>query len=261
MGRENPDRPVKIILSHRGKCLGTVRILAKTESKRPMKNIIEDPRLHNREFIFADRTEAGSLLGQIVQEKASPDGLLLAIPSGGVPVAVAMRGHVSWPLELLLVRKVQIPWNTEAGFGAVNMDGDRIFNEPLLNSLNLPKEDVDRQVERTIQTIGQRNELFRGNKPFPEIVDKDIIIVDDGLASGFTMLAAIRFARRRKPSSITVAVPTGVLDTCNRIAAEVDLLYCLNIRENYPFAVASAYDNWYDLTDQDVLDWLGRSSP
>ncbi|MCL7487259.1 MAG: hypothetical protein M8357_03670 [Desulfobulbaceae bacterium] len=226
-----------------------------------MKNIIEDPQLHNREFIFVDRSEAGSRLGRIVREKTPTDGLLLAIPSGGVPVAAAMQEHISWPLDLLLVRKVQIPWNTEAGFGAVNMDGDRIFNEPLLNSLNLTEQEVERQVDRTLQTIARRKKLFRGSRPFPDIINKNIIIVDDGLASGFTMLAAIRFARRRNPSSITVAVPTGVLDTCNRIAAEVDLLYCLNIRENYPFAVASAYDNWYDLTDQDVLDWLGRESP
>jgi putative phosphoribosyl transferase len=226
-----------------------------------MKNIIEDSRLHNREDIFADRSDAGTMLGRIVRDTTPTDGLLLAIPSGGVPVAVAMQEDINWPLDLLLVRKVQIPWNTEAGFGAVNMDGDRIFNEPLLNSLNLTEQEVERQVDKTLQTIARRKELFRGSSPFPDIINKHIIIVDDGLASGFTMLAAIRFARRRNPSSITVAVPTGVLDTCIRIADEVDLLYCLNIRDNYPFAVASAYDNWYDLTDQDVLDWLGRSSP
>jgi predicted phosphoribosyltransferase len=224
-----------------------------------MENIVENPQLHNREFIFVDRDDAGGKLGQLLREKTTADGLLLAIPSGGVPVAVAMRDHLRWPLDLLLVRKVQIPWNTEAGFGAVNLDGDRIFNEPLLRSLHLTAREEERQVAGTMQTLAHRNELFRGSRPFPEIMGRDIILVDDGLASGFTMLAAIMFVRRRKPSSITVAVPTGVLDTCTRIASEVDRLFCLNIREHYPFAVAGAYVNWYDLTDQDVLRLLDRA--
>lgn len=223
-----------------------------------MPNIIEAPHLRNRDFVFADREEAGRRLARLIEVDAAADGLLLAIPSGGVPVALALQPSLMWPLELLLVRKVQIPHNTEAGFGAVNLDGKRFFNEKLLDALHLSWEVVDNQVRNALRTIRQRNTLFRCDKPFPDIFGKEIIIVDDGLASGYTMLAAISFVRDRRPESISVAVPTGMSDTVAQIAGEVDRLYCLNIRESYPFAVANAYMNWYDLTDREVLHLLDR---
>jgi predicted phosphoribosyltransferase len=97
-------------------------------------NIVENPEFRNHEGVFADRRDAGEQLGELVRPETGPAGLLLAIPAGGVPVAAAMREHLPWPLEMLVVRKVQIPWNTEAGFGALNLDGDRLFNEPLLQA-------------------------------------------------------------------------------------------------------------------------------
>jgi predicted phosphoribosyltransferase len=195
----------------------------------------------------------------MLQGQTAADGLLLAIPSGGVPVAVAMQPFVGWPVELLLVRKVQIPHNSEAGFGAVNMDGERFFNQNLLDALHLSWEVVESQVQSALRTIEQRNTLFCCSKPFPDIIDRNIIIVDDGLASGYTMLAAIQFVQSRKPASITITVPTGMSDTVKNLASKVDRLYCLNIRAAYPFAVANAYMNWYDLTDKEVLNLLNRT--
>ncbi|MFN2367301.1 MAG: phosphoribosyltransferase family protein, partial [Desulfurivibrionaceae bacterium] len=107
----------------------------------------------------------------------------------------------------------------------------------------------------------RRDLLFRGGGPFPEISGNNIIIVDDGLASGYTMLAAIRFVKKRRPATISVAVPTGLMETCRLVAAEVDRLYCLNIRERTPFAVARAYRDWHDLTDHEVRELLGRPLP
>lgn len=225
-----------------------------------MQNISENPEYRNYEGVFADRRGAGLQLGQFVLQGAEPAGVLLAIPSGGVPVAVAMREFLDWPLEMLIVRKVQIPWNTEAGFGALNLDGDRLFNGPLLRALDLTEEEVEEQVRKTLITMKQREELFRGGWPFPTIVDRQVIIVDDGLASGYTMLAAIEFVKRRKPATLAVAVPTGLMETCRRVARAVDRLYCLNIRERTPFAVAGAYRNWSDLTDNEVCDLLGWPS-
>lgn len=221
-------------------------------------NIVENPEFRNHEGVFADRRDAGEQLGELVRPETGPAGLLLAIPAGGVPVAAAMRKHLPWPLEMLVVRKVQIPWNTEAGFGALNLDGDRLFNEPLLQALDLSADEVENQVQMTLATMERRDELFRGGGPFPQIADKDIIIVDDGLASGYTMLAAIRFVKRRMPATLAVAVPTGLLETCRRIAAAADRLYCLNIRDRTPFAVASAYRKWHDLNDDEVRELLGR---
>jgi predicted phosphoribosyltransferase len=222
-----------------------------------MEKVIEAPHLRNREFVFSDREDAGRRLARLVQDEAEADGMLLAIPSGGVPVAVAMQPALAWPVELLLVRKVQIPHNTEAGFGAVNLDGKRFFNEKLLQALHLSWEVIENQVRNALQTIRKRNTLFRCDKPFPDIEGKKVVIVDDGLASGYTMMAAIDFVRSRDPASLTVAVPTGMSETVARIARLVDRVYCLNIRESYPFAVANAYMNWYDLSDKEVLHLLG----
>lgn len=224
-----------------------------------MQNIHEAKHLRNSEFVFSDREDAGKKLGILLEEQVGADGMLLAIPSGGVSVAVAMQPYLIWPLELLMVRKIQIPHNPEAGFGAINIDGDRFYNERLLEALHLSWEMIEVQVKKTMETIKQRNTLFRCDTPFPDLSGKDVIIADDGLASGYTMQAAIHLVRKRKPASITVAVPTAAEETAIIISKEIDQLYCLNIRDGYPFAVASAYLNWHDLSDKDVLGLIGRN--
>ena len=223
-----------------------------------MKNIVDSEVSRDREFIFADRTDAGRQLAELMRSEAGEEGILLAIPAGGVPVALAMQATLSWPLELVLVRKVQIPWNTEAGFGAINLDGDRLFNEPLLHSLHLSQEVIDSQVQKALRSIMQRNKLFLQERPLIDLTGKKTVIVDDGLASGFTMLAALRYVRKRHPSSLLVAVPTGLGSTVARIAEEVDRLYCPNIRNGYPFAVANAYRSWFDIDEADIVTMLAE---
>jgi predicted phosphoribosyltransferase len=220
--------------------------------------LIENEEFRNRDRVFTDRSGAGLQLAEILREVVEPDSLVLAIPSGGVPVGLAIARTLGLDFDLVLVRKVQIPWNTEAGFGAVNMDADVIFNEQLLSLLNLPGDQVKRQVKTTMTTIEERNRKFRQNKRFPDIADRPVILVDDGLASGYTMRAAIAYVRKRNPEAITIAVPTGSADTVNMLLHEVDTLCCLNIRESYPYAVAAAYRNWHDLEDGEVLALLGK---
>ena len=221
-----------------------------------MSTLIEKEALRNRIRVFANRSEAGGQLAAMLRDTVSPDALVLAIPSGGVPVGLAVAEPLALDFDLLLVRKVQIPWNTEAGFGSVNMDGDLFMNEHLLSMLNLSSDQIERQVQTTMATIEQRNRKFRSNKAFPDIDDRQVIVVDDGLASGYTMRAAVAYLRKRNPGSISVAVPTGAADTVEMLRKKVDTIYCLNIRESYPFAVASAYRNWHDLEDDDVLKLL-----
>jgi putative phosphoribosyl transferase len=218
-----------------------------------MGQIIEDKNLHNKSFVFEDRTDAGKGLSQFLAEYKGSDSIVLSIPSGGVPVGKELREALSLPLDLLIVRKIQIPWNPEAGFGAINLDGYVVFNEPLLHSLELPENVIDVQIEKTKDIVKKRNELFRKNRPFPSLKNKTTIIVDDGLASGYTMIAATEFVKKRNPSKIIIAVPTGSYGTVKKISPVVDYLYCLNIREGYPYAVAEAYRNWYDLSDKEVL--------
>lgn len=221
-----------------------------------MTILIENKELRNRNGVFADRQDAGLQLAEMLRESIKPGSLVLAIPSGGVPLGLEIARRLGLELDLVLVRKVQIPWNTEAGFGAVNLDSDLILNERLLSLLNLSGEQVERQVKNTVATIEQRNRKFRHDKPFPDIRGRHVILVDDGLASGYTMRAAISFLRKREPASIAMAVPTGLADTVKVLLQEVDILCCLNIRETYPYAVASAYRNWHDLEDENVLELL-----
>jgi putative phosphoribosyl transferase len=225
-----------------------------------MVALFENVELHNRNRVFADRAEAGNQLAAMLRGTVGPRGLVLAIPSGGVPVGLPIAQGLALDFDLLLVRKVQIPWNTEAGFGAVNMDSELFLNEHLLSMLHLSSEQIEHQVKAAMATIEQRNRKFRAGRPFPDVAGRPLVLADVGLASGYTMRAAIAYLGKRKPASITLALPTGSGDTVQRLLPEVDAVYCLNIRESYPYAVAAAYRNWYDLRDEDVLQLLGKSA-
>jgi putative phosphoribosyl transferase len=223
-----------------------------------MAELIANEDLRNRTRVFADRSDAGRQLAEMLRPTVKTGSLVLAVPSGGVPVGKEIARALALDFDLVLVRKVQIPWNTEAGFGAINMDGDLFINEHILSLLNLTNDQIERQVRITRETIEQRNRKFRQARPFPDLADRPVIIVDDGLASGYTMRAAIAYLRKRGPASISVAVPTGSAETVKMLLRQVDSICCLNIRESYPYAVASAYRNWYDLEDEDVLELLGE---
>jgi len=223
-----------------------------------MTKLMENETLRNRVRVFVDRNDAGHQLAARLRTCTSPDSLVLAIPSGGVPVGLEIAEALALDFDLVLVRKVQIPWNTEAGFGAVNLDADLFINEHLLSQLNLSDDQVEAQVKAAMASIEQRNRRFRQNIPFPDIAARNIILADDGLASGYTMRAAIAFLKKRKPASITLAVPTGSADTVKMLLREVDSICCLNIRETYPYAVASAYRNWFDLDDESVISLIGK---
>lgn len=214
--------------------------------------LITEESYRDRVYVFEDRHDAGRKLGQKLINYKNTETVILAIPSGGVPVASEIAEFLNLFMDLILVRKIQIPWNTEAGFGALNPDGEVIFNEELLEGLGLNEEEINAQIKKTKDILRKRNELFRAGRPFSVIKNKTIILVDDGLASGYTMLAALRFVRKRDPQKIIIAVPTGLLRTVERILNDVDELTCLNIRSGFPFAVADAYKNWYDLTDEEV---------
>jgi putative phosphoribosyl transferase len=219
-----------------------------------MGRLVEDISFRNRMQVFKDRNEAGRLLGEQLLQYRRSEGLILGIPSGGVPVASEIAKELHLPMDLIIVRKIQLPHNTEAGFGAMGPDGEISLNEKLLKQLDLTEKEIDNQIKKTKDTIGKRNEIFRGKKPFPNLTDKIVIIVDDGLASGYTMFAAIKFIKRKNPRKIIVSVPTGSEKTVNFILPHVDELVCLNIRSGFSFAVADAYENWYDLTDEEVLN-------
>jgi putative phosphoribosyl transferase len=221
-----------------------------------MGKLFEDPALRNKRYVFKDRPEAGEALAWALSGYASSKAIILAIPAGGVPVAQEMAKGLGLPWDLMLVRKIQIPAEPEAGFGAIGPDGEAVFNEGLLRNLRLTPEEIQRQVEKTREVLAARNQRFRGGRLFPDITGRSVILVDDGLASGFTMSAAARFSQRKGAGKIVVAIPTGSGSAIALVLPLVDELHCLNVRASFPFAVAEAYENWYDLTDAEVIALL-----
>jgi predicted phosphoribosyltransferase len=208
-------------------------------------------------FIFSDRHDAGQHLGAWVKTlPAIHDPLVLAIPAGGVPVGREVAAALGAPLSLAIVRKIRIPGTTESGFGAVTWDGCVLINERLRDALGLSSADVDEAVAATRENVSARVARFTGGRPVPAMEGKTVILSDDGLASGFTMLAAIQSVRGHYPARIVVAVPTASASSAALVSRQADTLVCLNIRSGRTFAVAEAYREWYDLDDSEVLEEL-----
>jgi putative phosphoribosyl transferase len=214
--------------------------------------------LREQQLIFSDRFEAGETLGSMLQSEYAhiEEGIVLAIPSGGVPVGMKVRETLDLPFDLLIVRKLQIPGNPEAGFGAMTLDGTVFLNKTLLAQLRLSSAQIGEEKRRVGMALEKRNAIFRGGRSFPDLTGKRVILVDDGLASGFTMLASVDMVKKRNPLETVVAVPTAPQRSIDRILVEVDKVYCANIRTEHFFAVAEAYRNWYDLSEEEVLHLL-----
>jgi len=223
--------------------------------------IIDEPTYRERTYVFEDRFQAGKTLATKLRECADNRRVIvLAVPAGGVPVGYVVARELGFPMDVVVVRKVQIPWNPEAGFGAVTWDGEIVLNESLLGTLGLTERMIEESIMKTRRIIQERIRMFRGDRPMPELGGKTVVLVDDGLASGFTMLAAAKSVRKREPEKVVVAVPTASLRAIQLLRSEADEIVCLNIRSGPIFAVADAYKNWYDLSDEEVLEILGKAS-
>ena len=226
-----------------------------------MGKLNEEPALRDRVQVFMDRSHAGRLLAERLLGYRGQKVHLFAIPAGGVPVAAEIARRLSLPLDLIIVRKIQLPYTTEAGFGALNPAGEAIFNEELLQRIHLSPEDIAAQTDKTAAVIRRREERLRGGRPYPELAGEPAIVVDDGLASGYTMRAAVQFLRRKNAGRIIAAVPTGSWRTVQDLLPIVDELLCLNVRFGWSFAVADAYQNWYDLDEEEVLEIMASLEP
>lgn len=223
-----------------------------------MTKIIEMRELRNKNYVFRDRVHAGELLASKLKPYVGKDSIVLAIPSGGVPIGSTIAKELGLQMDLIIVRKLPIPYNTEAGFGSMSWNGEVKLNEKLVEQLQLSDPEIDSIIRDVKSELDKRMEIFRGNRPFPELKGKTAIIVDDGLASGYTLLAAISSVKRLSPARIIVAVPTASKNAVDLLAPYVDEIFCLNIRETKIFAVADAYQEWHDLTQQEVLKLLGK---
>jgi predicted phosphoribosyltransferase len=206
--------------------------------------------------VFADRRHAGEVLADMLAAFRGTNGILFAIPAGGLPVATAVQEKIGIELDVAVVSKITLPWNTEVGYGAIAFDGTVRLNEAMLAHIRLSARQIREGKEITLKKVKRRVTLLRGEKPMPDLTGRAVLLVDDGLASGFTLMVAAEALRNAGATSLAVAVPTGHLESIHRIVKQVDTLFCPNIRSGLSFAVADAYEHWSDVAEEELLDLL-----
>ena len=209
-------------------------------------------KLRNRVRVFRDRASAGKVLAGMLAEFRGSDAMVMGIPAGGMAVAVEIAGVLSLPLDIAVVSKITLPWNSEAGYGAVAFDGTVMLNEQFLSRLNLSDQEIQTGIKKTEQKVSRRMTMFRGDRPLPDF-KRPIILVDDGLASGFTLRVAMKALRQNGATNIILAVPTAHSESMQTVLEEVEAIYCPNLRSGLSFAVADAYEQWSDLDEQEVV--------
>jgi len=210
------------------------------------------------EAIFDNRQDAGRQLAEKLSDYKGQPVIVLAIPNGGVPVALEVAGALEANLDLVISRKIPVPLSPEAGFGAVADDGTIILNEIAVKSIGLSRQQIEYEASKVRAEIKQRSLLYRGNRPLVSVSGKTAIIIDDGLASGFTMMAAVQSVRRRRPKEIVVAVPTASAIALKQVERVADKVVTCVTGYMPRFAVADFYRRWYDLSDDEVVRYLNQ---
>ncbi|MFL5802539.1 MAG: phosphoribosyltransferase [Roseiflexaceae bacterium] len=208
---------------------------------------------------FRDRREAGRLLAATLTAYANrPDVLVLALPRGGVPVAYEVARALGAPLDVFLVRKLGVPGHEELAMGAIATGGVRVLNKEVVRALGIPDYVIEAVTAKEQQELERRERLYRGGRPPPDVRGRTVILVDDGLATGATMYAAVQALRQQQPASIVVAVPIAAPETCAELSEEVDEIICAVTPE--PFhAIGLWYEDFSPTTDEEVRDLLARA--
>jgi predicted phosphoribosyltransferase len=208
---------------------------------------------------FRDRRDAGQQLAQRLMAYADdPEVVVLALPRGGVPVAYEVALALHAPLDIFLVRKLGVPGQPELAMGAIATGGVRILNEDVVQALGIPEEIIDAVAADEQQELDRRERLYRGDKPPLDLRGRTVILIDDGLATGSTMRAAVAAVRRQQPARIVVAVPVAAPSTYEEFQIEVDEVVCVFTPE--PFhAVGLWYENFSQTTDEEIQDLFSHA--
>lgn len=218
------------------------------------------PTFEPRAMRFRDRTDAGIRLGDALEAYANrTDVLVLALPRGGVPVAAEAAIKLNAPLDILLVRKLGVPSHRELGMGAIATGGIRIINKEVVDALGISTEDIETVAWEEQHELERREKIYRGDAPAAKPEGKTVILVDDGIATGSTMLAAIAAARQLKAAQIVVAVPTAAASTYRKMREVADDVVALIKPEEF-YAVGQWYDIFPQTTDQEVRELLAEAS-
>jgi len=209
---------------------------------------------------FAHRQQAGEFLASKLTAYAHHTNVLvLALPRGGVPVGFALASILHVPLDIFLVRKLGVPGQEELAMGAIASGGVQVLNTEVINILQIPREEIDLVAVREREEIERREHLYRDSRPPLSIRGRTVILVDDGLATGATMRAAIIAVRYHQPRHLVVAVPTAASETCAEIQAEADEVVCASTPE--PFhAVGMWYADFTQVTDEEVREFLSQAA-
>jgi len=211
-------------------------------------------------FQFQNRAEAGRLLAAKLESYTGRGGLMvLGLPRGGVPVAYEVAARLKAPLDVFLVRKLGVPGHEELALGAVASGGVCFFNDAVLKSCHIPRRVLDEIIGRERKELERREQAFRRDKP-PSLRDRTVILVDDGLATGASMRAAVMAARQQQPAEIVAAAPVAARETLEPLRQEVDAVVCVQAPE-YFSSVGEWYADFQQTTDEEVRELLAKARP
>jgi len=211
-------------------------------------------------MVFANRTEAGQALAARLRKYENRDDVIvLGAPRGGVPVAFEVATALRTPLDVFVLRKLGVPGREEFAFGAIASGGVRIVDRNTVEGLGITGLDIERITKAEREELERRERAYRGGRPPLDVRGLTVILVDDGIATGSTMRAAIRALRQMNPSRIVIAVPVAPRSTCNRLQFEADELICLEMPEPF-YGVGQFYDDFSQVSDEEVMNLLDNAS-
>jgi putative phosphoribosyl transferase len=229
-------------------------------SGRPLADIHISKRVARPFLAFRERRDAGRNLVEFIKRGPRTGSIVLALPRGGVPVGEPVAEALGAPLSLVLVRKLPIPISPEMGFGAVTIDGTSILNERVVSDYDISKREIEAITQRVKEEVIRRAKEYLGNDWKPEVRGMDVYIVDDGLATGYSVIAAASMIQKLEPRITVLCVPVSPITSIDAVRPHVDEIYCLIAQERGPFAVASFYEDFHDMTDDEVRAVLKRRS-
>ena len=208
--------------------------------------------------IFENRQDAGRQLATKLGKYTNQPVVVLAIPNGGIPIALEVAGALKADLDLIICRKLPIPLNPEAGFGAIADDGTIILNEELVNRIGLSRQQIEHEASKVRAEIKKRSLLYKGDRPLVRVSGKTVITIYDGLASGYTMMAAVESVRHRRPKKIVAAVPCASALAVKQLEKLADKVVTCATGSMPKFTVADFYRHWYDLSENEVIRYLNQ---